>query len=209
VKAAVKSHRRPISPRQKREPPGRPAIAAAARKLFRARGYARTTIEAIAQEAGYAVPTVYFHFGTKAAIVGYLIDQMEAEDIVPVFQKLLQEGDPIRMLEGTAHIARISCERWWDVYVLVRSAGRTDPALSKAAKKLDSGRLYGARIFAEALDRGGHLANDLDGRRATDILWAVASEDTYQRLVVERGWTQDEFETWLGETLKRELLRVT
>ena len=172
------------------------------------RGYARTTIEAIAQEAGYAVPTVYFHFGTKAAIVGYLIDQMEAEDIVPVFKKLLQEGDPIRMLEGTAHIARMSCERWWDVYVLVRSAGRTDPALSKASKKLDTGRLYGARIFAEALDRGGHLRNDLDGRRATDILWAVASEDTYQRLVVERGWTQDEFETWLGKTLKRELLRV-
>ena len=208
MKAAVKSRRRPVSRRQKREPPGRPAIAAAARKLFRVRGYARTTIEAIAQEAGYAVPTVYFHFGTKAAIVGYLIDQMEAEDIVPVFKKLLQEGDPIRMLEGTAHIARMSCERWWDVYVLVRSAGRTDPALSKASKKLDTGRLYGARIFAEALDRGGHLRNDLDGRRATDILWAVASEDTYQRLVVERGWTQDEFETWLGKTLKRELLRV-
>ena len=209
MKAAVKSHQRPISRHQKREPPGRRAIAAAARKLFRVRGYARTTIEAIAREAGYAVPTVYFHFGTKAAIVGYLIDQMEAEDIVPVFQKLLQEGDPIRMLQGTAHIARMSCERWWDVYVLVRSAGRTDPALSKASKKLDSGRLYGLRIFAEALDRGGHLRDDLNGRRATDILWAVASEDTYQRLVIERGWTHDEFELWLGESLKRELLGVT
>jgi len=209
MKAAVKSHQRPISRHQKPEPPGRRAIAAAARKLFRVRGYARTTIEAIAQEAGYAVPTVYFHFGTKAAIVGYLIDQMEAEDIVPVFQKLLQEGDPIRMLQGTAHIARMSCERWWDVYVLVRSAGRTDPALSKASKKLDSGRLYGLRIFAEALDRGGHLRDDLNGRRATDILWAVASEDTYQRLVIERGWTHDEFELWLGESLKRELLGVT
>jgi len=206
VKAAVKSQLRPPPGRQKREPPGRAAIAAAARKLFRARGYARTTIEAIAQEAGYAVPTVYFHFGTKAAIVGYLIDQMEAEDIVPVFQKLLQEADPIRMLEGTAHIARMSCERWWDVYVLVRSAGRTDPALSKASKKLDGGRLYGLRIFAEALERGGHLRKGLSGRRATDILWAVASEDTYRRLVIERGWTHDEFEVWLGESLKRELL---
>jgi len=206
MKSAVKSQRRPIARRQKREPPGRAAIAAAARKLFRVRGYARTTIEAIAQEAGYAVPTVYFHFGTKAAIVGYLIDQMEAEDIVPVFQKLLQDGDPMRMLEGTAHIARMSCEQWWDVYVLVRSAGPTDPALSKASKKLDSGRLFGVRIFAEALDRGGHLRKDLDARRATDILWAVASEDTYQRLVIERGWTQDEFEVWLGESLKRELL---
>src|SRR2546428_14162793 len=115
MKVAVKPHQRPISRHQKREPPGRRAIAAAARKLFRVRGYARTTIEAIAQEAGHAVPTVYFHFGTKAAIVAYLIDQMEAKDIVQVFQKLLQEGDPIPMLQRTAHIRRMSCERWCDV----------------------------------------------------------------------------------------------
>jgi AcrR family transcriptional regulator len=154
------------------------------------------------------VPTVYFHFGTKTAIVSYLINQMEAEDIVPLFQKSLQQANPLRMLEGTAHIARISCERWWDVYLLVRSAGRADPALSEASKKLDSGRLYGLRLFAEALDRGGHLRSGLDAQRATDILWALASEDTYRRLVVERSWTHDEFETWLGKSLKRELLRV-
>jgi AcrR family transcriptional regulator len=204
----VKSSVKPPSRRQKSEPPGRPAIAAAARKLFIERGYAGTTIEAIAREAGYAVPTVYFHFGTKTAIVSYLIDQMEAEDIVPQFQKSLQQANPLRMLEGTAHIARITCERWWDVYLLVRSAGRADPALSDASKKLDSGRMYGLRLFAEALDRGGHLRRGVDARRATDILWALASEDTYQRLVLERGWTHDEFETWLGTCLKRELLRL-
>jgi TetR/AcrR family transcriptional regulator, regulator of cefoperazone and chloramphenicol sensitivity len=208
MKSAVKTHKRAKPERQKREPPGRAAIAIAARKLFVERGYAGTTIEAIAEEAAYAVPTVYFHFGTKAAIVGYLIDKMEAEDIVPVFQKSLQQANPLRMLEATAHIARISCERWWDVYVLVRSAGRTDPALSEASKKLDSGRLYGIRLFAEALERGGHLRSGLDASRATDIMWALASEDPYQRLVVERGWSHDEFETWLGKALKRELLRT-
>lgn len=206
MKPAVKARQRPTSRLQKREPPGRPAIAAAARKLFVERGYARTTIEAIAQGAGYAVPTVYFHFGAKAAIVSYLIDQMASEEIVPQFQKSLQQADPNGVLEGTAHIARMSCERWWDVVLLVRSAGRADPALSEASKKLDSGRLYGMRMFAEALDRGGHLRSNLNARRATDILWALASEDIYQRLVIERGWTHDEFEMWLAKALKRELL---
>jgi AcrR family transcriptional regulator len=207
VKSAVKPTRGAKPQRQKREPAGRPAIALAARKLFVERGYAGTTIEAIAQEAGYAVPTVYFHFGSKAAIVGYLIDQMEAGDIVPVFQKAMQQANPLRMLEGIARIARISCEKWWDVYQVVRSAGRADAALSEASKKLDSGRLYGLRVFAEALERSGHLRTGLDATRATDIMWALASEDTYQRLVVERGWTPDEFEAWLGNSLKRELLR--
>jgi AcrR family transcriptional regulator len=206
VKSAVKAPG--VKPkRTKREPPGRPAIAVAARKLFVERGYAGTTIEAIAQQARYAVPTVYFHFGSKAAIVGYLIDQMEAEEIVPVFQKAMQQASPLRLLEGTAHIARVSCEKWWDVFQVVRSAGRADAALSEASKKLESGRLYGLRAFAEALERSGHLRSGLDATRATDIMWALASEDTYQRLVVERGWTQDEFEAWLGNALKRELLR--
>ena len=84
MKSAVKTHKRAKPERQKREPPGRAAIAIAARKLFVERGYAGTTIEAIALAAGYAVPTVYFHFGTKTAIVSYLIDQMEADDIVPL-----------------------------------------------------------------------------------------------------------------------------
>jgi AcrR family transcriptional regulator len=207
MKPAVKPPRGAKPQRQKREPPGRPAIATAARKLFVERGYAGTTIEAIAQEAGYAIPTVYFHFGSKAAIVGYLIDQMEAGDIVPIFQKAMQQANPLRMLEGTARIARISCEKWWDVYQVVRSAGRADAALLEASKKLDSGRLYGLRVFAEALERSGHLRTELDATRATDIMWALASEDTYQRLVVERGWTQDEFEAWLGKSLKRELLQ--
>lgn len=206
MKQAVKSPGRRRSGRQKREPPGRPAIAAAARRLFVKRGYAGTTIEAIAQESGYAVPTVYFHFGTKTAIVSYLIDKMEAEDIVPAFQKSLQQTNPLRMLEGTARIARTSCEQWGDLYLLMRSAALADPALSEASKKLDTGRLYGLRLFAEALDRGGHLRSDLDARRAIDILWALASEDTYQRLVVERGWTPDDFEAWLSQVLKRELL---
>lgn len=207
MESTVKPQRGAKSQPQKREPPGRPAIAVAARKLFVQRGYAGTTIEAIAQEAGYATPTVYFHFGSKAAIVGYLIDQMEAGDIVPVYQKAMQQANPLRMLEGTARIARISCERWWDVFQVVRSAGRADAALSEASKKLDSGRLYGLRAFAEALERSGHLRAGLDATRATDIMWALASEDTYQRLVVERGWTQDEFEGWLGNSLKRELLQ--
>ncbi len=125
---------------------------------------------------------------------------------MPEFQKSLQGADPIRMLEGTAHIARLSCERWWDLVVLLRSSGRNDPALMKATKRLEDGRLYGLSTVAEALALGGHLRSDLDARGATDILWTLSSEDTYQRLVVERGWTHDEFEMWLARVVKRELL---
>src|SRR5450432_697012 len=42
----------------------------AAYDLFSVHGYFGTTISAIAKEAGVAVPTIYYTFGTKAALLG-------------------------------------------------------------------------------------------------------------------------------------------
>ena len=42
----------------------------AAYKLFCENGYLGTTIRAVADDAGVAVPTVYYTFGTKAALLG-------------------------------------------------------------------------------------------------------------------------------------------
>ena len=36
---------------------------------------------------------------------------------------------------------------------------------------------------------------------ARDILWTLTSYDIYRRLVVERRWTADQYERWLGDTL--------
>jgi len=190
----------------RREPAGREAIAGAARRLFAKRGYEGTTIEAIAAAAGYAVPTVYFHFGTKAAIVEYLLDRMRDEAIMPTFEESMRADDSGRIVELTAHIARLAAERWLDLYVVIRSAARSDPAIRKLYAREESGRLYGATRVAELVHRNGDLKSGLDVAKATAILWTLGSDDTYQRLVVERGWSLDEYERWLAACLTRELL---
>src|ERR671934_1561174 len=55
----------------------RDLIAAAARRQFAQRGYVRTTITAIAKEAGVAVPTVYANFKTKRAILEHIVELTE------------------------------------------------------------------------------------------------------------------------------------
>jgi AcrR family transcriptional regulator len=50
--------------REKRE-----RILAAARDLFRTRGYARTTVDAVAERAGVAKGSVFFHACSKAALL--------------------------------------------------------------------------------------------------------------------------------------------
>ena len=33
------------------------------------------------------------------------------------------------------------------------------------------------------------------------VVWAMTSPDVYSMLVVERGWTPDRYEEWLGNAL--------
>jgi hypothetical protein len=42
--------------------------------------------------------------------------------------------------------------------------------------------------------------------RATDILWTLNHPDVYRLLVGDRGWTPDEHEEWLANTLCEQLL---
>src|ERR1700682_1008566 len=57
----------------------RRAIAHAARSLFAERGYAATSIEVVAEEAGVAARTVYSIFWTKKAILGAICEEWLAE----------------------------------------------------------------------------------------------------------------------------------
>lgn len=188
------------------DPPGRIAVAEAARRLFKERGYASTTIEAIAAEAGYAVQTVYFHFKTKTAILQYLVDRMRAETITPAFQRSMEDQAGASRLGALAKIARRTAESWWDVYEVLRSASQSDEALSALVADMEGGRLYGQRLLAKALAARGELGPGVDVATATDIIWALASEDTYRRLVVERKWSPERYESWLRRCLANELL---
>src|SRR3982074_765606 len=72
------------TPRRPKALATRRRIRDAARRLFVGRGYGATTIEAIAGEAGVAVPTVYLAFGTKRALLAELLDIAAVGDGGPV-----------------------------------------------------------------------------------------------------------------------------
>jgi hypothetical protein len=58
----------------------------------------------------------------------------------------------------------------------------------------------------ERIARRGALARGLDVERATDILWAINHPNTWQLLVVDRGWTPEQYEQWTADAACRELL---
>lgn len=60
--------------RRKKEPPSahREKIAAAAAQLFQSRGFTATSMDDIAQKAGYSKATLYVYFANKQEIIGLL-----------------------------------------------------------------------------------------------------------------------------------------
>src|ERR1700731_4552529 len=53
-------------------------------ELFLRHGYAATTLDQIAAQAGVAVQTVYFHFGNKATVLKEVVDVLAVGDDQPI-----------------------------------------------------------------------------------------------------------------------------
>lgn len=47
---------------------------------------------------------------------------------------------------------------------------------------------------------------NLDSAKARDILWALTGRDMYRMLVIEQGWSSDEYEKWLTQLLINTLI---
>ncbi|XVS63486.1 TetR/AcrR family transcriptional regulator [Actinosynnema sp. CA-299493] len=185
----------------------RAGIAHAARRLFVARGWAATTVRAVAEEAEVSVPTVYAAYGDKAGLVRAVADAVDisADPATTLAELADAAADPARQLAAMAAYDRRLFERSGDVIALVREAGRTEPALAAA---YEEGRRGGdatrARVFSSWPD--GVLRPGLDVRSAVDVYAALCNIDVYTTLTVERAWSPDRVQQWWGEVLARELL---
>src|SRR5258708_12496846 len=111
----------------------------AAQKLFAERGYATTTVEAIASGAGVAVDTVYAIFGSKREVLRSLLDVRVGGDDAPVEvldragpQAVRADRNQARQLAAFAQDVGHIIERVRPVDDIIRGAAAVDsdvPAL--------------------------------------------------------------------------------
>jgi AcrR family transcriptional regulator len=180
-------------------------IARAARKLFATLGYAGTTMEAIAEETGVVVRTVYAAFGTKKAILGAVCDEWLAEaDVRSLMGQAMAEKDVQRKIALLAELDRQQWERGPDVIAVLQSAATTNADVARMLKGWIQQR---NEILAQVVDgMAGSLKQGLDPTTATAILRALGSAEVYHELVVECGWSPDRYQEWLTGTLNQQLL---
>ncbi len=91
-------------PKFRRRAAARPdEVLDAALSLFAARGYAQTSVEAIARAAGLSKAAVYLYFPSKTALLAALVSRA----VAPVAEMVLQggTGEPWAVLEGLLRAA--------------------------------------------------------------------------------------------------------
>jgi AcrR family transcriptional regulator len=163
-------------------------LAASARRLFAERGYAATTIGAIAQEADLAVQTFYATYGSKRAVLFALLDELDqAADVPGLLERLRAAGTNWSgQLEALVDFNMRLFGSAIDVLEIVRSAGAADPDIAALARAGDDRRRAG-------LDEAG----------AADILWSLTSPELFQLFVVRQHWPLPRYASWLRDALQR------
>ena len=180
-------------------------IVDAARKLFLERGYGVTTMDAIAKEAGVAVSTVYAIYKNKRAILRAIREawheQTQAREIN---EEASRQSDPERRLRMVAHASRRQWEAGGDLVAIYQGAAAADREAAAELREALRGRRAALDRIVEGMEAA--LRPDLDAVRAAAILRALCWAELYRELVEESGWSPDEYEAWLFETLKEQLL---
>jgi AcrR family transcriptional regulator len=189
-------------------------VLAAAHRVLVERGYANTTINAIATEARVSREMIYKAFGSKSALVKSLYDVQLAGDDEPLplnarpeWAAMTAERSAAPLLLRYATIVRGLYERLGPLLgVLLLAARSGEPDLKTFGDETDQQRLVGARRIVDAVVERNGLRTGLDPGRATDVVWTLNSPDVYQLLRTARGWSPDDYENWLGRSLVDALL---
>ncbi|MGQ0805271.1 MAG: TetR/AcrR family transcriptional regulator [Actinomycetota bacterium] len=183
-------------------------VLAAAQRLFAERGYGSTTIDAIAADAGVAVQTIYAAFGNKRAIVWALLETTLVGDDDPrsLIDRLTVDLDSVTdTAERQARAARYGrqiLERTADIHRMMRDAAAGDPEIAAALAEIEARRYEDARSIVDLV--APEQATAAQRRRAADVLFAVASYEVHDLLVVVCGWPATRWEQWLLQTITRE-----
>jgi AcrR family transcriptional regulator len=180
-------------------------ISDSAGRLFLERGYAATSIEAIAREAGVAVSTVYAVFKNKRAILREIrMTWHERTHAREINEAASREPDPERRLEMVARANRRQWELGASLVAIYQGAAAADREAAAELGEALRGRRAALDLVVEGMK--SDLRPGLDVERAAAILRALCQPEVYRELVEESGWSPDEYEAWLAETLKEQLL---
>jgi AcrR family transcriptional regulator len=210
----------PPSPRRPYRYPKREAAALqtrrtirdAAETLFLRDGYARTSMKAIAAQAGVSEKTMYLTYATKATLLRRVIEVAVRGDEAPA--TLAERPDWRAIVRGPSEeaFARFAAlnaalmARTAPIIALAEAAAETEPALAEDRALAHATARTDLLALAAELKQRGALATDISEQHAADTLYALAADvSPYLRLTRDCGWTDRRYADLIARTLQATL----
>jgi AcrR family transcriptional regulator len=178
----------------------RQAIVAAARRLYREKGYFATKVDEIAAAARVAPATVYAVGGGKQGLLHTLIDTWTTAPIVAdTYAQLEKLDDPDAILAMIAEVTRKMRADWGDIMRVVLATAPHDAnaaaSLTVATDRYRSAYVATAKRLAEL----GALRDGMDVGDAVDVLWFYFGYSAFFTLLDDNKWSPDKAQQWLYE----------
>jgi AcrR family transcriptional regulator len=186
----------------------------AAANRFTRDGYTASTMQAIADDAGVHVQTVYLAYGTKSALLAAcaarLVAGTEDPETHPSERRwaraIASEPDPrAKLALYVKHIADVA-PRITPLLDVLRATAPAEPDVAAFLAHMENARRQGP---LELLGRGippDTWRPGLTPDEVADIVSTLASPDTLRSLIDRCGWHATAAAAWIVRVLERELL---
>ena len=191
----------------------RRAVVTAARDLFVDLGWSRTTIDAVAARAGVSRKTVFTAVGGKVALMKVALDWALVGDDEPIplsdrqaIAELEQLTDPRELLAHWARFVAELEERAAPLAHVLVVAADADPEAAAAHAASERNRLGGAEFIVARLAASKGLRPGLTTERAVAAALVLMDPGVHRTLVIEHGWTREEYAAWIERAAVAELL---
>lgn len=209
----VKTPQAPRTRRAEKAEQTRRRVLDAATTLFAERGYAVTTMEAIAAHADVAVETVYSRFRSKANLLDAILAPaiVGSDDGGPLFDRpeiaeIRACTDQREQLGLLAHFSRTILQRTDQIHRILQIAASSDANAAQLQQRDRERRYRGQTQYIDMLLANGPIRSHLTRRDAADTYAALANPESYAFLTGQREWSPERFEQWLADSLTRLLL---
>ena len=159
-------------PRRARGEQTRQLILETALRLFRERGYAETTMRAIAKEAGVAVGNAYYYFDSKEHLIQGFYDRNQVAHRVAAEAVLAGERDFATRLRGVLH-AGIDVNAPYHSFAatLFKTAAEPTSPLSPFSRESSPAREAAIEIFREVLEGSSAKVDPELRAELPELLW--------------------------------------
>lgn len=201
--------------RERRAQETRIAVLDAAERMFTTRGFVRTTLPAVAEEAGVSLATVKLAFGTKTELLLNVWHRTLAggvDDQVPVVERdwylrQYEIADPVERIRFASSNGLMIRQRIAGLIAVIEAGAAVDDTLAALRHRMFEEHWHVTRNFTQRLADDDHLRAGLTVNQATDELWLLNHVSNYRNLTETRGWSADQYTDWLNRTVIHALLR--